>query len=227
MVRSQHTEIGDSHRRSGLHTGHTTRHRDADIPCGRFARSRSRIAGIRSRLKREHDHDDSNSIANRQLGRALHDLAGHLFRRCRAAGVRMRDLDTTPPMQFYSPLWQTPTGSVAVVVRGTLPPEPTASALRGLVRNADAALAVADVRTMEQLVSEASAERRFQTLVLTVFGGISLFLSLLGLYALMAYSVQRRTAEIGIRMALGAQRSAVMGLVLRCTEYAISAYRPS
>ena len=80
---------------------------------------------------------------------------------------------------------------------------------------ADAALAVADVRTMEQLVSEASAERRFQTLVLTVFGGISLFLSLLGLYALMAYSVQRRTVEIGIRMALGAQRSAVMGLVLR------------
>ena len=131
------------------------------------------------------------------------------------ADVRMRELDTTPPMQIYLPLWQTPTGSVAVVVRGTLPPERTASALRGLLRNADAALAAADVRTMEQLVSEASAERRFQTLVLTVFGGISLFLSLLGLYALMAYSVQRRTAEIGIRMALGAQRSAVMGLVLR------------
>jgi ABC-type antimicrobial peptide transport system permease subunit len=84
-----------------------------------------------------------------------------------------------------------------------------------LVRNIDPALAVADVRTMEQLVSGASSERRFRTLVLTVFGSISLFLSLLGLYALMAYSVQRRTAEIGIRMALGAQRSAVMGLVLR------------
>ena len=131
------------------------------------------------------------------------------------ADVRMRDLDTAPPMQFYLPLWQTPTGSVAIVVRGTLPTERTASALRGLVRNADAALAVADVRTMGQLISEASAERRFQTLVLTVFGSISLFLSLLGLYALMAYSVQRRTAEIGIRMALEAQRSAVMGLVLR------------
>jgi predicted permease len=130
------------------------------------------------------------------------------------ADVRMRELDTTPPMQFYLPLWQVPTGSVAVAVRGTLPPDRTASALQGLLRNADAALA-ADVRTMDQLVSEASAERRFQTLVLTVFGGISLFLSLLGLYALMAYSVQRRTAEIGIRMALGAQRSAVMGLVLR------------
>jgi predicted permease len=131
------------------------------------------------------------------------------------ADVRMRELDTTPPMQFYLPLWQTPTGSVAIVVRGTLPVERSVSALRGLVRNADAALAVADVRTMEQLVSEASAERRFQTLVLTVFGSISLFLSLLGLYALMAYSVQRRTVEIGIRMALGAQRCAVIGLVLR------------
>jgi ABC-type antimicrobial peptide transport system permease subunit len=127
----------------------------------------------------------------------------------------MRELETTPPMQIYLPLWQSPSGSVAVVARATLPPDQTASALRGLVRNADAALATADVHTMEQLVSEASAERRFQMLVLTVFGGISLFLSLLGLYALMAYSVQRRTSEIGIRMALGAQRGAVMALVLR------------
>ena len=132
-----------------------------------------------------------------------------------AADVRMRELDTTPPMQIYLPMWQIPAGSVSVVVRGALPPERTASALRALVRNMDAALAAADVRTMEELVSEASAERRLQTLVLTMFGGISLFLSLLGLYALMAYTVQRRTAEIGIRMALGAQQSAVMGLVLR------------
>jgi predicted lysophospholipase L1 biosynthesis ABC-type transport system permease subunit len=118
-------------------------------------------------------------------------------------------------MQIYLPLWQFPTASVAVVVRSALPPERTASALRALVRNSDAALAVADARTMGQLVSGASAEPRFQTLVLTVFGGFSLFLSLLGLYALMAYSVQRRTAEIGVRMALGAQRTGVVLLVLR------------
>jgi putative ABC transport system permease protein len=131
------------------------------------------------------------------------------------ADVRMRELDTTPPMQIYLPLWQAPTPSVAVVVRAGLPPERTASALSGLVRNMDAALAVADVRTMGQLVSEASAERRFQTLVLTVFGGISLFLSLVGLYALVTWSVHRRTAEIGVRMALGAQQRAVLGLVLK------------
>jgi predicted permease len=132
------------------------------------------------------------------------------------ADVRMRELDIAPSMQIYSPLWQqSPAGSVSFVVRSALPPERIASALRSLVRNMDAALAVADVRTMEQLVSEASAGRRFQTLVLTLFGGIALFLSLSGLYALMAYTVQRRTAEIGIRMALGAQRGAVTGLVLR------------
>jgi len=131
------------------------------------------------------------------------------------ADVRMRELDATPPMQIYSPLWQIPNGAVTIVVRSALPAERVASSLRGLVRNRDRALAVADVRTMQQLVSDASAERRFQTLVLTAFGSISLFLSLLGLYALMAYTVQRRTAEIGIRMALGAQRRSVMVLVMR------------
>jgi putative ABC transport system permease protein len=78
------------------------------------------------------------------------------------ADVRMRDLSANPPMQFYLPLWQIPTGSVAVVVRGTLPPEQTAATLSGFVRNSDAALAATEVRTMEQLVSGASAERRFR-----------------------------------------------------------------
>jgi putative ABC transport system permease protein len=131
------------------------------------------------------------------------------------ADVRMRELETAPPMQFYLPLWQAPAGNVSIVIRAALPPEQTASALRGLVRDLDPALALAGVRTMDQLVSEASAERRFQTVVLTVFGAISLFLSLLGLYALMAYSVQQRTAEIGIRMALGAQSGSIVRLILQ------------
>ncbi len=131
------------------------------------------------------------------------------------ADARMRELDATPPMQFYLPLWQVPTGAVAVVVRTARPPEQTASEFRSVLRNMDPALAVASVRTMAQLVSEASAGRRFQTAVLTVFGAISMFLSVLGLYGLMAYSVQERTAEIGIRMALGAQSGSVVSLILR------------
>jgi putative ABC transport system permease protein len=129
--------------------------------------------------------------------------------------VRQASLADTPAMQIYTPLWQTGANAVSVVARTSLPPDRLASSLRTLVRDLDPAVAVADVRTMSQLVSEATAERRFQTMLLTAFGVVALFLSLVGLYALMAYSVQQRTAEIGIRMTLGAQPSSVMRLVLK------------
>ena len=129
--------------------------------------------------------------------------------------VRYYSLEATPPMQIYTPLWQTSANSLSVVARTSLAPDQVASSMRTLVRDLDPAVAVADVRSMSQLVSGATAERRFQTLLLTAFGGLALFLSLVGLYAMMAYSVQQRTAEIGIRMALGAQRSSVMRLVLK------------
>ena len=67
---------------------------------------------------------------------------------------------------------------------------------------------------MSEWVSTAEAGRRFEMVILTVFGGIAL-LSLVGLYGLMAYCAQQRTAEIGIRMALGAQRSNVMRMILK------------
>jgi putative ABC transport system permease protein len=129
--------------------------------------------------------------------------------------VRYRSLEAPPPMQIYNPLWQSGANSLSVVARTSLAPDRLDSDMRTLVRGLDPAVAVADVRTMSQLVSAATAERLFQTLLLTAFGGVALFLSLVGLYALMAYSVQQRTAEIGIRMALGAQRSSVMRLVLK------------
>jgi putative ABC transport system permease protein len=131
------------------------------------------------------------------------------------ADVRYWSLEATPPMQIYTPLWQSSANSVSVVARTSVAADRMASNMRTLVRDLDPAVAVADVRTMSQLVSGATAERRFQTLLLTAFGGVALFLSLVGLYALMAYSVQQRTAEIGIRMALGAERSNVMRLVLK------------
>ncbi|SPE25292.1 conserved membrane hypothetical protein [Candidatus Sulfopaludibacter sp. SbA3] len=120
-----------------------------------------------------------------------------------------------PPMQVYSPLWEATNPSACIVVRTSLPADRVASDMRALLKGIDPAIALADVRSMTQIVAEASADRRFQTLLLTAFGGMALFLSLVGLYALMAYSVQQRTAEIGIRMALGASRSSVLRLVLR------------
>jgi putative ABC transport system permease protein len=129
--------------------------------------------------------------------------------------VRYRNLETAPPMQIYTPLWGAGTGSASVVARTNLPPDNLASNIGAIVRDLDPSLVVADVGTMNQLIRKAAAERRFQTLLLMIFGGLALFLSLVGLYGLMAYSVVQRTAEIGIRMALGAQAGDVMRLVLR------------
>ena len=128
--------------------------------------------------------------------------------------VRQYSLESAPPMQFYNPLWQTDGNAVSIVARTSLPPAGIAGGVRAVVRDLDAVVAVADVRTGDDLVSGATAERRFETFLLTAFGGIALFLSLVGLYALMTYSVEQRTAEIGIRMALGAQPGSVMRLVL-------------
>jgi len=129
--------------------------------------------------------------------------------------VRYWKLDAAPAMQIYTPLWGAGPGFAAVVARTNLPPGNVASNIRAIVHDLDPSLVATDLHTMNQLVSKASAERRFQTLLLTIFGGLALFLSLVGLYGLMAYSVQQRTAEIGIRMALGAQARDVLRLVLK------------
>ena len=132
-----------------------------------------------------------------------------------AANVRQYNLEAAPPMQVYSPLWQSGTPSASVVVRTKLPPDRLSSAIQTLVREIDPAVAVADVGTMGQLLSRATAARRFQTFLLTAFGGVAFFLSLVGLYGLMACLVEQRTAEMGIRMALGAQPGNVLRLILR------------
>jgi putative ABC transport system permease protein len=95
-----------------------------------------------------------------------------------------------------------------------LPPKTLAAEIRSTLHVVDPNLATGDIQTMGELESEASASRRFQTSLVAVFAVIALFLALVGLYGLMAYSVSRRTHEVGIRMALGAQRSDVILLVL-------------
>jgi predicted permease len=129
--------------------------------------------------------------------------------------VRQETLDKPPLMQIYSPFWQADFDSASIVVRSAITPVSMADQIRSVLRAIDPALALASVRTMDDLVSTSKAGRRFQTSLLSVLAGIALFLSLLGLFALLAYSVKQRTAEIGVRMALGAQRSAVLRMILR------------
>ncbi|HZS57405.1 MAG TPA: ABC transporter permease, partial [Bryobacteraceae bacterium] len=76
-------------------------------------------------------------------------------------------------------------------------------------------LPVSDVRAMDEVVSRSTSRERFHMLLMSVFGGVSLLLAAIGIYGLMAYSVEQRTQEIGIRMALGAERGNVRGMVIR------------
>src|SRR5215472_8140753 len=128
--------------------------------------------------------------------------------------VRNASLEEKARPQAYVPFWQSSMPDASVVLRTTTDPETTAAAVRRELGTLDPALAISDFRTMDQLVSEATEERRFQTTVLSAFSGIALAFSLVGLYALLAYSVRQRTAEIGVRMALGAQQRHVMQLII-------------
>ncbi len=129
------------------------------------------------------------------------------------ADVRHASLEADPQPQIYAPTYNSRENSLAV--RSSLPPAAMANEIRLALKATDPDVTFSDVQTMGDLVSVASARRRFQTSLLTVFAGIALVLALVGLYGLMSFSVNRRAREVGIRMALGAERRDVLFLIIR------------
>ena len=124
-------------------------------------------------------------------------------------------LQSDPPPTAYYPYWQRVPNEVALVVRTTTDPRTAAGALRTALRSEDAQLPIQALRTMEEVVDSSVAQRRFQLTLMGVFAASALLVASLGIYGVVAYSVARRRNEIGIRMALGAQRSQLLGLVIR------------
>jgi predicted permease len=101
-----------------------------------------------------------------------------------------------------------------VVLRSALPPEQMENALRATVRSIDAQLPLNQVQTMDQVVSQSEAPRRFNTIIISSFALAAVLLAVLGIYSIIAFSVASRVQEMAIRVALGSQRSHIMRLIL-------------
>jgi ABC-type antimicrobial peptide transport system permease subunit len=105
--------------------------------------------------------------------------------------------------------------NLSFVIRTALPADSVARAIRRAVWQVDPNVPVTAIRRMREIVAASTAQRRFQTLLLTSFAGMAVLLAALGIYGTVSYAVNQRRMEIGIRLALGAQRSDVASLVLR------------
>jgi predicted permease len=149
------------------------------------------------------------------LGRKLKDNGQSVEVVGVVADARTTNLDESPVEMLYIPLWQRPNNSSSILVRTAMDPKSIAAALRAAVWSADGDVPVPEERTLEQIMSESVAPRRFQMTLVLVFAIAALALAAFGTYGVVSYAVARRRAEIGIRIALGAGRGSVLGLVLR------------
>jgi len=122
-------------------------------------------------------------------------------------------LDEAPQPEYYIPFAQVPLGPPVFAIRVAGDPASYDNTIRALVAQQDSGLPVYGMRT--NLLARSTAQQRFQTLLISAFAAIALLLSAIGLYAVLSYMVVQRKLELGLRMALGAQRSDVLSLILK------------
>jgi len=127
------------------------------------------------------------------------------------ADVRHTSPEKPPKPTLYEASWL----ATYLAVRTAVPPDGMIAPIRHVAQESDPTVALADIHTMRERSDSAESRRRFQTVLLAAFAGIAVFLALVGVYGLLAYSVRQRTAEIGVRMALGAGPRALVAMVVR------------
>jgi len=131
------------------------------------------------------------------------------------ADAKLTSLERTPPLMVYLPYWWRTRATTTVLVKAAGDPSALPSAVRRAVQQIDPEIAIGAVRPLEQVVETSVASRRYQMQLFVAFGGVALFIAMLGVYAVTSYGVSQRRREMNIRVALGARTRQVMAMVMK------------